>query len=84
VRTGLLDPFEHDLAGVGVILEVVAVNEFDFERREGSERCGQAKVIAAARALSPKTPRKLSSSLKRLRRLAATFFERRQTLARSA
>jgi hypothetical protein len=31
-----LDPFEHDLAGVVVILEVVAVNEFDFERgKEG-------------------------------------------------
>ena len=29
-----LDPFEHDAAGVVVVLEVVAIDEFDFERGE--------------------------------------------------
>src|SRR5690606_5814399 len=41
-----LDPFEHDLAGVVVILEVVAVNEFDFEG--GKEGFGAGVVVAVA------------------------------------
>jgi hypothetical protein len=39
-----LDPFDHDLAGVVLILEVVAVNEFDFER--GEEALGASVVVA--------------------------------------
>jgi hypothetical protein len=39
-----LDPLEHDTAGVVVVLEVVAVNEFDFER--GEEGFGSGLVVA--------------------------------------
>jgi hypothetical protein len=51
----------------------------------GNERCRQTKITAAARALSPKTPRELFFLAETTATTGDTsFFERRQTLARSA